>query len=253
VPEYLGSGDWLRAAERARDPNPGSAAFASSPFVEVFRRSAALLTVPVYVGAVIATLLAVWRRDHVRLALAAMSTVLMIAVAAMTQGGFAGNLRYVALPAALICVLAGAGWVDLVRLTRARVGLAAAVALTAVIAAAWFPFVRTDVNDLRADRALTIIEANFYGPNLTATIAKAGGESRIKSCGRVFTGPFQVPSVAWRLHVHANQIDIFAFGPGMALSMGATHLSVDPRYPEITKTRHWIVGSSCSGLHPAAP
>jgi hypothetical protein len=253
VPEYLGSGDWLRAAERARDPNPGSAAFASSPFVEVFRRSAALLTVPVYVGAVIATLLAVWRRDHVRLALAAMSTVLMIAVAAMTQGGFAGNLRYVALPAALVCVLAGAGWVDLVRLTRARVGLAAAVALTAVIAAAWFPFVRTDVNDLRADRALTIIEANFYGPNLKATIAKAGGESRIKSCGRVFTGPFQVPSVAWRLHVHANQIDIFAFGPGMALSMGATHLSVDPRYPEITKTRHWIVGSSCSGLHPAAP
>ena len=32
----------------------------------------------------------------------------------MTQAGFAGNLRYVALPAALVCVLAGAGWVWLV-------------------------------------------------------------------------------------------------------------------------------------------
>ena len=36
LPEYLGSGDWLRAASRARDPNPDSAAFADSPFVEVF-------------------------------------------------------------------------------------------------------------------------------------------------------------------------------------------------------------------------
>ena len=38
----------------------------------------------------------------------------------MTQAGFAGNLRYVALPAALVCVLAGAGWVWLVRATNAR-------------------------------------------------------------------------------------------------------------------------------------
>jgi hypothetical protein len=245
VPEYLGSGDWLRAAERARDPNPGSAAFASSPFVEVFRRSAALLTVPVYVGAAIATGLAIWRRDQVRLALAAMSTVLMVVVAAMTQGGFAGNLRYVALPASLLCVLAGAGWVDLVRLTRTRLGLAAAAALVAAIVAFWIPFARTDMNDLREDRALTQMEADFYGPNLKAVIAKAGGAEKVKSCGHVFAGPFQVPSVAWRLHMHANQVEIFAFGPGTALSMGATHLSVDPRYPEITKTRHWIVGSSC--------
>ncbi len=62
VPEYLGSGDVLRAAERARDPNPDSAAFAAFPFVEVFRRSASVLSVPVYVGAVIAVVLAVRRR-----------------------------------------------------------------------------------------------------------------------------------------------------------------------------------------------
>ena len=102
-----------------------------------------------------------------------------------------------------------------------------------------------DVNELRADRELTAWESDFYGPNLKAVIAKAGGPERIKSCGRVFAGPFQVPSVAWRLGLHLNQVEIFAFGPGTALSMGSTHLSVDPRYPEITKTRHWIVGSSC--------
>jgi hypothetical protein len=240
VPEYLGSGDWLRAAERARDPNPDSAAFADSPFVEVFRRSAAVLSVPVYLGGVVATAIAIRRRDHVQLALAAMATLLMIAVAAMTEGGFAGNLRYVALPAALVCVLAGAGWVEVVRGAR-RCGPLVAV----VLAAAAVPFVAADWQKLREDRALTVVESDFYGPNLKAVIAKAGGEERIKSCGGVFSGPFQVPSVAWRLHLHADQVEIFAFGPGTALSMGATHLSVDPRYPEITKTRHWIVGSTC--------
>ena len=40
------------------------------------------------------------------------ATVLMIVVALMTEGGFAGNLRYVALPAAIVCILAGVGWSD---------------------------------------------------------------------------------------------------------------------------------------------
>jgi hypothetical protein len=204
-----------------------------------------VLSVPVYVGAVIGTAFAFVRRDRTWLALAAISTVLMVVVAAMTQGGFAGNLRYVALPASILCVLAGAGWVDLVRLVRTRYGLVAGALLTAAIVGFWIPYADTDRNDLKADRELTRREADFYGPNLKAVIAKAGGEVAIKSCGHVFAAPFQVPAVAWRLHLHADQVEIFAFGPGTALSMGATRLSVDPRYPETTKTRHWVVGSSC--------
>ena len=88
-------------------------------------------------------------------------------------------------------------------------------------------------------------EANFYGPNLKAAIAKGGGEEQIKSCGKVITGPFQVPSLAWRLHMHIDELEIFPFGPGTSLAMGGTPLSVDPRYPEYTKTVHWIVGSTC--------
>ena len=242
LPEYLGSGDWLRAASRARDPNPDSPAFADSPFVEVFVRSAAILSVPVYVGAAIAVVVALRRRDRVTLALAAMATILMVAVALMTEAGFAGNLRYVALPAAFLCVLAGAGWVAVVKAVRPR-WAAAAVALA--LAAASVPFVAADVDKLRYDWEVVEYEANFYGPNLEALIAKAGGEQRIKACGRIFTGAFQVPSVAWRLHIHLDEAEIFPFGPGTTLSMGATPLSVDPRYPEYTKTRHWLAGSTC--------
>ncbi len=239
VPEYLGSGDWLRAASRARDPNPDSAAFADSPFVEVFVRSTAILSVPVYAGAVVAVLVAWRRRDRLPLALAAMATILMVAVALMTEAGFAGNLRYVALPAAFVCVLAGAGWVAVARAVRWP--WAAAL----VIAAFAAPFVAADVDKLDYDMEKVRYEANFYGPNLKAAIAKGGGREGIKACGKVFTGPFQVPAVAWRLHLHINEAEIFPHGPGTSLAMGSTPLSVDPRYPEFTKTVHWIVGSSC--------
>jgi hypothetical protein len=244
LPEYLGSGDWLRAASRARDPNPDSAAFAASPFLEVFRRSEVVLSVPVYAGGVIAVL-AAWRRDGLQLALAAMATILMIAVALMTEAGFAGNLRYVALPAALVCVLAGAGWVAVVRWARARRGPRAAAAVAALLAAGAVPYAVDDVDKLRYDWELVEWESNFYGPNLKSAIAKGGGVEQIKSCGKVFSGRFQVPSVAWRLHVHLNEVEIFPFGPGTALAMGSRPLSFDPRYPEYTKTQHWIVGSSC--------
>ncbi len=250
LPEYLGSGDWLRAAARARDPDPNSAAFADSPFVEVFVRSATILSGPVYVGAAFATGAAAvaWvqhRRGGLRLALAAMSTILMVAVALMTEGGFAGNLRYVALPAALVCVLAGAGWVELVRGARGRWGARGAAIVIVLAVAAWAPFVASDWSTLRTHWGLVEDEAEFYGPNLRAAIDKAGGEEQVKACGRVFAGRFQVPAVAWYLHLHARDVDILPFGPGTTFAQGHSALADDPRYPEVTKTRRWIVGSSC--------
>ena len=123
VPEYLGIGDFLRAAARARKPNPDSAAFAAHPFIEVFNRSLGALDRPSTSAGCSPSPSRCTRssrpQDGLKLAMAAIATVLMVAVAGMTQAGFAGNLRYVALPAALVCVLAGAGWVWLVESTNA--------------------------------------------------------------------------------------------------------------------------------------
>jgi len=185
------------------------------------------------------------RRSGLRLALAAMSTILMVAVALMTEGGFAGNLRYVALPAALLCVLAGAGWVELVRGSRDRWGARGAALVTVLVLAAWAPFVASDWGTLRTHWGLVEDEAEFYGANLRAAIDKAGGEERVKACGRVFAGRFQVPAVAWYLHLHARDVDILPFGPGTTFAQGHSVLADDPRYPEVTKTRKWIVGSTC--------
>jgi hypothetical protein len=245
LPEYLGSGDFLRAANRARQPNPDSAAFAAHPFIEVFNRSASVLSLPVYVGGCIAFVVALFRRDGLYLSMAAIGTVLMVAVAGMTQAGFAGNLRYVALPAALVCVLAGAGWVWLVRATNKRAGTVAATALAVVIAAASAPFVIGDVREL--DEAAWRIdqEAQLYG-TVPEAIEAAGGREKLMACGAVYTGAFQTQAVAWYMHLHEMESEIFAFPPGTTIAPNFSALSKDPRFPTIAKTRKWVIGSSCA-------
>jgi hypothetical protein len=250
LPEYLGSGDFLRAAARARKPNPDSAAFATHPFIEVFNRSASVLSTPVYVGGVLATAVALHafvkrRQEGLKLALAAIGTVLMLAVAGMTQAGFAGNLRYVALPAALVCVLAGAGWVWLVKTTNARFGTIAAVALTAIIAAASAPSVIEDVQELDLAGQRIRAEADLYG-TVPDAIKAGGGEAKLKSCGTVYTGAFQTQAVAWYMHLHEMDSEIFVFPPGTTLAPSYSALSRDPRFPTIAKTRKWVIGSSCA-------
>jgi hypothetical protein len=250
VPEYLGSGDFLRAAARARQPNPDSAAFASHPFVEVFRRSASVLSAPVYVGGVVAVAVALRafvreRGEGPKLAMAAMATVLMVAVAGMTQVGFAGNLRYVALPAALVCVLAGAGWVWLVRGTAARFGVIAGTVLALVVAGGAAPFVVSDVEELDLARQRIIAEASLYG-SVPEAIEAGGGEAKLKSCGTVYTGIFQTQAVAWYMHIHEMDSQIFAFPPGITIAPAFSALSLDPRFPVIARTAKWIIGSSCA-------
>jgi hypothetical protein len=247
VPEYLGSGDFMRAASRAREPNPDSAAFADFPFAETFRRSASVLMVPLLLGAVIAVARAWFDRDRVRLALGGVAAALMIAVAAMTQAGFAGNLRYVALPAALVCVLAGAGWVDLVRDAGRRFGRPWAVVLALALAAAAAPLVLADVDKLRFDLDVVRAESELYD-RLPPIVAKSGGADALLDCGPVYAPPFEVQAVAWAMHVHSSQVGIFANPPGTVLAGHFSALGHDPRFPEIEKNRRWFVGRNCRGL-----
>jgi hypothetical protein len=185
------------------------------------------------------------RKEGLYLAMAAIGTVLMVAVAAMTQAGFAGNLRYVALPAALVCVLAGAGWVWLVRSTHARFGTVAATALAIVVAAGSAPFVLQDVDELDMAWQRIKAEAELYG-TVPDAIEAGGGEAKLKSCGSVYTGAFQTQAVAWYMHIHEMESEIFAFPPGTSIAPSYSALSRDPRFPTIATTPKWVIGSSCA-------
>jgi hypothetical protein len=249
LPEWWGAGDPLRAAERARDPNPDSAAFADDPFMETFRRSEAVLMVPTLLGAGLALGGAVLRRDGVRLVLGAIAAVLMVAVAAMTQAGFAGNLRYVALPAALVCVLAGAGWTDLIRALARRRG--PVVAAAGAVALVWvaLPAIREDRDHLRADLEVVEAEAELYD-GLAHVVAQAGGRDAVLRCRPVQTSAFEQQSVAWALHVHSQDVRILPAPPGTAVAPAASALGRDPRFAEAARGGGWVVARNCGSGTP---
>jgi hypothetical protein len=249
VPEYIGSGDLLRAASRAREPNLTSAAYAANPFLAVFDRSSSLLTPPVYLGAIVAVVLALRVRDRLVIALAAGSTVIMLTVAAMTQAGFAGNLRYVQLPAAIVCVLAGVGWVRLAGAAWAWRGALPVAAVLAAGAVFALPYVRADIRALRVSAARVKDQAEVYGAAPEA-IAAAGGKAKLEVCGPVIAGAFQTQTVAWYLHLHQTEVELYAITPGTIVTTDFSSLAGDSRFPIYSRTGHWVVGSSCGQRTP---
>jgi hypothetical protein len=246
VPEYIGSGDFLRAASRARQANPDSPAYATHPFLAVLDLSVPILSMPVYVGAILAVVAGLRRRDRVVITLAAATAVIMVVVAAMTQAGFAGNLRYVALPAALVCVLAGAGWVRLARAAGAWRGVLPLAAVTIAAAVYAAPYVRRDVRQLRVDAHTIRDEADYYG-SVPEAIAAAGGVEHLKSCGPVYTGAFQTQTVAWYMHLSEDDVSIYAAAPGVVIAPIFEPLSRDPRFNTVVRTDRWVVRAVCDG------
>jgi hypothetical protein len=210
LPELWGSGDLLRAAHRAHTPRANSAAFADDPIVEVVRQFGTMLTPALWVGlgALAAGLLlriGSSRRDRrIAIALAVGAAVWVAEVAVMTNDGFSGNARYLIMPAAIVCVLAGVGIGWMVRALPRRVaGGALAVAILAIVAAAGFA--APSVNRLDAVRASVYYQARL-SDGLRDAVAQAGGRDRLLACGTPYTGAFQVPAVAWLLHQHTTVV-----------------------------------------------
>jgi hypothetical protein len=217
-PELWGSGDALRASTRANEPNRDSPAFADYPFLEVVGRAAMLLLPPfglLFLGGLLGAARAWLRRrdEGVTLVLALGATAWAALVAVMTEAGYSGNQRYLVVWAGLASVVAGVALARLVQAAGARPGLAprAALAALAVIAVATVPWAaERQLQDVRTVR----YEASLYR-ELDAAVAVAGGRAAILRCGRPYTGPFQVPWLAWRLGLHTGGVGYEPRPPGV--------------------------------------
>jgi hypothetical protein len=219
LPELWGSGDLLRAAHRAHTPNANSAAFSEDPAGAVIRQFAAMLSpvVKVAMGALVvgwvARLAPGRREQRVAAGLLAAGVVWVAEVAVMTNDGFSGNARYLILPAAIACVLAGTGVGWLVRaMPRRALRPAFALPALAVVAAAGFAAPSVP-------RVAPVLQSNNYQARLTdglaGAVAQAGGRGRLLACGTPYTGRFQVPSVAWQLHVHTTRVKLDPHAPAV--------------------------------------
>ncbi len=237
VPEYLGSGNLLRGAARAREPVEGSPGASAHPFTRTFSNAADALTYAVYPGAVLA--LAVARRDRAVAALAAAAALLLVVVAVLAQSGFTGNLRYLSLPAALVCVLGGVGWAWLAgRLAgRARLvlALAAAAAAPGVVAAA--AHVARNLHRTR------VVDRTYAA--LPGFIAQVGGREAILRCGQLYTGPFQTQLVAYRLHLHQSDVGLHPGSRGAILQTAGAPLQADGAFKIKRRGTEWTLLETC--------
>jgi hypothetical protein len=230
-PEWWGSGDPLRAMHRAQNPRADSPAFADDPIVAVLDQFASMFTPMAVVGVVAFIGVLVARRapdrQSVRLALALLAggALWVAEVAVMTSDGFSGNVRYLVLPAAIGWLIVGAGVAWLVRALageramRGAAGLVTAAAVTAVVSAGSVERVPQDIRDVTSHARVN--------DGLSTALARAGGAQSLLACGDPFTGPFQVPVVAWHLGVHTTQVGLNPRPPAVILRVWP-HAGVPP-------------------------
>jgi hypothetical protein len=219
LPEWWGSGDPFRAGERANAPNPGSAAYAASPALELVERHLGVTIAPVEAGTFIAAAYAavMWltrRREGPTVALALGGLAWLALVATMTEAGFAGNQRYLIVTTAVMCVLGGIGAVRVlqgvdwaaVRLTGSvRAGTAAAAAAFALGIAIGFPVIVAKFdNTRRVDGGLR--HEAYLWHDLKSLIDETGGRESLLACGDVYSGPFQTQMVAYELGIHGIDV-----------------------------------------------
>jgi hypothetical protein len=211
LPEWWGSGDLLRAAHRAQNPRGNSPAFANDPVRAVLDLFATMLTPVIWAGLAALVLVVLLRRFPSRRELAVLGVLLagaaawVVEVALMTSDGFSGNIRYLVMPAAIVCLAAGlgVGWLARAVLGARAVGTGAlAFGVAALVGIAFaVPAASTVPTDVRA-----ITYQARLNDRVGGLVARAGGPSRLKACGDVYTGPFQVPVVAWHMHLHTSQV-----------------------------------------------
>jgi len=218
-PEIWGSGEPLRASTRANNPNPGSAAYAEHPALELMSRFRKVVIAPVKGGIVVASVYAIvmWmrrRKEGPTLALFAGGVAWFALVAGMTEAGYAGNQRYLIVSTAAAAVLGGIGAARVLqsvgklvqRLTGSwRKGAIAAAVFCAVAFIASFPFIVEKANNTERVSGGLDHEAELWA-DLKTLLDQQGGRERLLACGGLFSGPFQTQMIAWELHIHGIRI-----------------------------------------------
>lgn len=282
-PELWGSGEPLRASTRATNPNPGSAAFADHPGLEVAKRFHERTVLPLELSALVAVAVAAmaWHRRRAQrevLLLLGAGVAWLGLVAFMTERGYAGNQRYLIVTTAAVCVLGGLGVARVFQGARAgiarvtdstRVAISVGVAACVLGAAALAPIASDKVDNVRVTLDELRYEASLWG-NLPDIIHKAGGRDRLLACGNVYSGPFQTQMVAYEMGIHGIEVGSLGGTPAPGVVF-RTHTVphgplvanlTDHRFRLVTTNERWRVatapradarGGACPAGRPGAP
>jgi hypothetical protein len=200
--DWWGSGDFLHGGSVARSTPAASAALTDHPALTVCRRAAELVTAPLLAAATGAVVVAVRRRIAVVAALGVATLLWVAAVALMAEAGFTGNVRYMAVPAGLLAVLAGVGvgWL-VAAFEPGRARRAAAVAAALLVLGFAFAPARSSGRWLSVAR-----EQSAQLDELERAAERAGGRSGVLAHGRPAINPSLQTALAWQLRVPLEQV-----------------------------------------------
>jgi hypothetical protein len=254
VPEWIGSGDVLRSAERAQIPNDGQPALADVPALASLREAGRLLLWPLWIG-VGALVLAAWRGARPlppALAPAAAGLAWIALVAAMSQfGGFSGEPRY-ALPGMALIAVSGAVGLTTAGRQTARRPIALAAIAAGLVAIAALP-------RLDEIRRLPAAQAHQWdlSSELAGAIRAAGGREAVLRCGTPYVGRLRGPLLAYRLDVPKRTVepDLPPRPPGVVfrsrLAPAAPSTpAVSRAFREVARTADWQVLRTCKVRMP---
>jgi hypothetical protein len=210
IPEWIGSGELFRSADRARVPNPG----VDPGFLESLGDSLALLVWPLAIFAVVGDRL-----------LAAIGAAWILLVAVMAEAGFSGEWRY-ALPGAALLAVAGA-----IGLRDRPRWLLLPLVVVAVVRIADWPAIR-ERETFRADQ-----------------IADLRDVTRL-SCEQPYVGRFRGTLLAYELDVEKQEIDFVPRSPGTIFVSRLDQRSPpSPPVPRgfrvVGGNAHWSVHTTC--------
>ena len=270
LPEYWGSGNFNRAADRAQQPNPNSPAFAEHPFLKVVEQTWPLVITPVKGAAAFALVLAAidWirnRRQGAILAVAFLGISWIVLIGLMTEAGFSGNPRYIILGTSLLAVVGGVGFGRVVqfagaamrRIAGPRVATAVGVVVFAILALASVHWAKPRFDNFdELDSALRY-QAELR-IDLKHALEKAGGADAFKACGKATAGKFSVPLVAWYLDEHTFDVGLVPEPRGVIVAARTTNKQTlkpqpeqpyPPGYEPVAVARTTTLFSTC----PSAP
>jgi hypothetical protein len=273
LPEYWGSGNFNRAADRAQQPNPNSPAFAEHPFLQVIEDTWPLVITPVKGAAAFALVLAAvdWvrrRRQGAVLAVGILGAAWIVLIGLMTEAGFSGNPRYIILGTSLLAVVGGVGFGRVVqlagmgmrRVAGPRLATAAGVVVFAVLLIASVHWAKPRFDNFdELDKALRYqAELRF---DLRDALAKAGGADAFKGCGKATAGKFSVPLVAWHLDEHTLDVGLVPAPQGVIVAARTTNKQslkpqpeqpYPPGYARVQTVRTTTLFSTCPRPAPGA-
>lgn len=224
VPEWLGSGNPVRAATRASEPEKTSLAFAAHPASAVIETARGSLMTWVRVAVLLAAVLGGLAASRGRTARAVRILLWLVAaavawdmvVALMTWSGFAGNPRYLMGATALFCVAGAAAAGLLLRESARRARPLAALLAVALAAVAGVQLAhRTgSLGELHDNLAFQV----HLRHELPEAITAAGGRRVLLGCGSLAVEKFSRPLVSWYLNVPIERLPLDPASPGYLLA-----------------------------------